>query len=89
MIAGRQFSLRSLFVATAFLAAACAVVRLGVSGARPDGQGFALLLVPVLLSGAIGALRGRVIEWLGFSAVIVSCSFTVVMGLAAIVVRLR
>ena len=70
MIGKRQFSLRSLLIATAFLAALCATLRLMFGDADRTGKLFGLLMLPILLCGAIGSLRGRLREWLVYGVAI-------------------
>jgi hypothetical protein len=67
MISGRQFSLRSLFVATAFVAFACAAA---VYPREPIAALLVWLSVPVCLCAAVGVLRGRLREWLGYGIAI-------------------
>jgi hypothetical protein len=85
MIAGRQFSLASLFVATAFLAGACTAMRLGLSHDE-RAQFFGWFALPILLSGAIGSLRGRLIEWL-FYGILFVFGITMIGAMAATFVR--
>jgi hypothetical protein len=70
MIGKRQFSLRSLLVATTFLAASCAALRLMFGDADRTGKLFGLLMFPILLCGAVGSLRGRLAEWLVYGVAI-------------------
>jgi hypothetical protein len=63
-----QFSLRSLFIATAFVAFACAAARLFITAVGLDL--FALMAIPILLCGAFGVLRGRLRFWLGYGVAI-------------------
>jgi hypothetical protein len=73
MLAKGQFTLRALFVATAFIAAACALVRFIATTNEPAGQFEVALLVPILICGAVGTLRGRVQRWLAYG-VMVECA---------------
>ena len=66
MLRRGQFTLASLFVATAFIALACAATRYAVAGAEPMGKLYALASIPVLLCGAFGAFRGRLRLWLAY-----------------------
>jgi hypothetical protein len=66
MLKPGQFPLRALFGATAFVAAAAALVQAIRTTSDPLGQFWCALLVPVLICGAVGTLRGRVRPWLGF-----------------------
>jgi hypothetical protein len=70
MLAKGQFTLRALFVATAFIALACAAVRFIVSINEPMGQLLAALPIPILICGAVGVLRGRLRFWVSFGIVI-------------------
>jgi hypothetical protein len=68
MIAGRQFSLRSLLIATAFLAASCAAGRYFLTtdrgGSAAGSRAIAFLSIPLALCGAFGVVRGRLWKWL-------------------------
>lgn len=67
MLRPGQFTLKSLLVATAFIAAAAALVQFIRTTTYVEKQFEAGLLVPVLLCGAIGVLRGgRLLSWLGY-----------------------
>jgi hypothetical protein len=70
MIARRQFSLASLLIATTFLAASCAALRLMFGDADRTGKAFGLVMLPILLCGAVGSLRGRLAEWLVYGVTI-------------------
>lgn len=70
MIGRRQFSLGSLFVATAFVAGTCAALRLMFDDSDRTGKVFGLLTLPILLCGAFGSLRGRIREWLVYGVTI-------------------
>jgi hypothetical protein len=60
MLRDGQFTLRSLFVATALIALACAAVRYVVTTGGSTGQVLGALLVPILICGAVGVIFGRV-----------------------------
>jgi hypothetical protein len=72
------FSLRSLFVATTFVAMTSAAVRhIAVtpegqwdSSIDPFGQLMAFFSIPVLLCGCIGVLRGHLKFWLTYGVAI-------------------
>ena len=70
MLRDGQFTLRSLLIATAFIAAACAAVRYVATSDEPTGQLLALLPVPILIGGAAGAICGRVKAGLGIGIAI-------------------
>jgi hypothetical protein len=67
MLAKGQFTLKILFVATAFIALACGSVQYIFS---PSADRlvwlFAWLSVPIFLCGAFGAIRGRLRLWLAY-----------------------
>jgi hypothetical protein len=80
MISGRQFSLRSLIVATAFIALACAAARLFITAVGLDL--FAPMAIPILLCGAFGVLRGRLAAWFGYGiAIDIALLGTLLLGL--------
>ncbi len=65
MLADGQFTLRSIFVTTAFVALACAAARYIVSPlADPGLRMIAWVGVPIFLCGAFGAIRSRLGVWL-------------------------
>jgi hypothetical protein len=64
MLAKGQFTLRALFVATSFIALACAAVRYILTTDEPTGQLLASLPVPILVCGAVGVICGRLRAWL-------------------------
>lgn len=66
-----QFALRALFIATAFVAAACGAVQFIRSTEGPTGRLAAELFVPFLFFGAVGAFRGQVQTWLGYGVIFV------------------
>ena len=66
MLTAYQFTLRSLLVATGFIAAACALVRFIATTHEPASQFLAAMWVPVLICAAVGKLRGRVQAWLAY-----------------------
>ncbi len=74
MIRSRQFSLRSLLVATALIAVACAAGRYYVvtnySTKAADYRVLAVISIPIAISGAIGVLRGRLLNWVIIGALI-------------------
>jgi hypothetical protein len=70
MLRDGQFTLRSLFVATAFIALACAAVRYVVTTAGSTGQVLGALSVPILICGAVGVIYGRVKAGLGIGVAI-------------------
>jgi hypothetical protein len=70
VIARRQFSLASLLVATAFVAAACAALRLMFGDSDRTGKVFGFLMLPILLCGGVGSIRGRLVEWLVYGVTI-------------------
>jgi hypothetical protein len=55
-----RYTLRSMFVATAFVAVASLAAKYGVAGPNV----FCLLAVPVLIGAAVGTLAGRVGLWI-------------------------
>jgi Phage integrase family len=59
MLRDGQFTLRSLLIATAFIAAACALVRYVVTSDEATGQLLALLPVPILICGADAEREAR------------------------------
>ncbi len=71
MVAKGQFTLASLFVATAFVALASMAARSFVLG-DPFDRLVAWFTLPIFVCGAIGALRGQLRLWLSFSAVVVA-----------------
>jgi hypothetical protein len=78
-----QFSLRSLFAATALIACACAAVKYIVQPSDPMGGVIAWFSIPVFLCGAIGVLRGRLRFWLGYGIAIdlLVMGFTMLAGM--------
>jgi len=71
MIREGQFTLRALFIATAFVALACVAVRYIVSPFAEDAERLAAwLTLPVLLGGAVGSIRGQLRAWLAYGAAI-------------------
>ncbi len=80
MLRPGQFTLKALFIATAFFAAACALVQFvrvtgGLTGL------LASLSVPVLVCGAVGVLRGRILFWISYGVLIALGLLLVVMAL--------
>jgi hypothetical protein len=69
-----QFSLRDLLVAVTFIAMACGAVRFLIVSAGWSSNPMPQLLsagsVPILLSGAVGAMRGKVRFWLSYGVAI-------------------
>ena len=49
-----------MFIATAFVAVACAVVRYAATAGDVLGWVFAIAAIPILLGAAIGTLTGRI-----------------------------
>lgn len=88
MIGKRQFSLASLLAATAFPAAACATLRLGL-GHDETAQVFGWFVLPILLSSAIGSLRGRLVEWLASGILAAFGIMLILFVVEAIQLRLR
>jgi hypothetical protein len=74
MIPGRQFRLRSLLVATALIALACAAARYFATTHYAlrvaEYRELAFFSIPVILCGAVGVLRGRLLTWLIIGAAI-------------------
>ena len=70
-----------MFVATAFVAVACAVVRYAATAGDVLGWVFAIAAIPILLGAAIGTLAGRV----GFGTRI-GVGVAVGLGLLAVLV---
>jgi hypothetical protein len=70
MLAKGQFTLKSLFVATAFVAVAAALVQFTRATREPEKQFEAALLVPILNCGAIGVVRGRLMAWLSYGVAV-------------------
>ena len=66
MLTAHQFTLRSLLIATGFIAAACALVRFIATTDEPAGQFLAAMWVPLLICAAVGKLRGRMQAWLAY-----------------------
>jgi hypothetical protein len=66
MVGRNQFTLRSLLVATAFIAAACALGRFIATTREPGAQFLAAIWIPLLIFAAVGKLRGRVQSWLAY-----------------------
>jgi hypothetical protein len=64
-----QFTLKALFGATAFVAAAAALVQFIRTTPVPFIQFEAAFLVPVLLCAAVGTLRGLVWRWVSYGCV--------------------
>ena len=81
MLRDGQFTLRALFVATAFIAMACAAVRYVVTSDEPTGQLLALLPVPILICEAVGVIFGRVKAGLGLGIAIAFALLWVVLCL--------
>jgi hydrogenase/urease accessory protein HupE len=81
MILPSQFTLRSLFVATAFIAVACASAKYCVSTGdlNQPGPVIAADIIVIGVCGAIGALRGRLWAWLAIGLAI--DVFFLLMGL--------
>ena len=66
-----QFTLGSLFIATAIVALACVAARYVVTpNVEPESRWLAWLTLPVLLAGAVGVLRRRLGSWLGYGVAI-------------------
>jgi hypothetical protein len=59
MVGKRQFSLRNLLIATAFLAGVCAVAKLSITSGEPVGLVFGVLAFATLPAGGIGSLYDR------------------------------
>ena len=74
MLRRGQFSLRSLLVAMALVASACAAARYYATTwyalKGDDHRGIAFFSIPIALCGAIGVLRGRLLTWLVIGALI-------------------
>jgi hypothetical protein len=68
MLARRQFSLRSLFGATVWLAIASASVRYVAASNEPVVRACALLILSIAVCGTVGAFRGRAAEWVYYGA---------------------
>lgn len=64
MLRPGQFSLKSLFIATAFVAVGCVVVRfIATTNLTMDQLEF-VLVASIPICGIVGALRGQVRPWL-------------------------
>jgi hypothetical protein len=59
-----QFSLRAMFIATAFVAAASAAAKYAVVGDAPHVQFVAIFAFPILVGCAIGTLAGQMWRWI-------------------------
>lgn len=59
-----QFTLRAMFVATAFVAAASAAAKYAVAGNDPYAQFVAILAFPVFVGSAVGTLAGQMWRWI-------------------------
>jgi len=71
MLRPSQFTLKSVFVATTFIAFACVAARYIVSPfGEPMGRLLAWIAIPIFLGGAFGVIRGRVWPWLAVGAAI-------------------
>jgi hypothetical protein len=71
MVRPGQFSLRALFIATTFVALACLAARfVGSPWCEPLVRLLAWFALPVLIAGAVGAIRGRHRAWLGYGVTI-------------------
>jgi hypothetical protein len=71
MLRPGQFTLKALFVATAFVALACGAIQIMLTSDWQIGKLMAADAVPILFCGAVGTLLGRVWAWLCFGAAIV------------------
>ncbi len=74
MLRPGQFTSKSLFIATALIAAVCALCRYGDSDDRPIGFFAATLLVPMLVAGAAGVLIGRLKAWICVGIIAAACA---------------
>ncbi len=72
MVGKCQFSLASLFVATAFVALTSMAARNFVLGTDPFDRLVAWFVLPIFVCGVIGALRNQLRAWLSFSAAVVA-----------------
>jgi hypothetical protein len=66
-----QFTLRSMIVATAFVAIACYLAAHLLGDDDLLGWLLALVALPILLGSAVGVLRRDVFFWLGCAYVVV------------------
>jgi hypothetical protein len=64
MVRSGQFTLKSLFIATVFFAAACAAARHVTTVNANGSRAIAFASIPVALCGAFGILVGRLGRWL-------------------------
>jgi hypothetical protein len=58
-----QFSLRAMFIATAFVAAASAATKYAM-GHEPYIQLIAVFAVPIFVGAAVGTLAGQLWRWI-------------------------
>jgi hypothetical protein len=61
-----QYSLTSLFWATAFVALACFAARHFALPGEPLARLLVGATIPIFVCGAIGTLRGRLPLWIGY-----------------------
>jgi hypothetical protein len=66
MVRAGKFTLKSVFVATAFVAAACGLVRFSVMTDERVWRLLAALTVPILVCGAVSVIRGQFWAWFGY-----------------------
>jgi hypothetical protein len=59
-----RFTLRAMFVATAFVAAASAAAKYAVASGVPQVQMIALFSFPILIGCAVGTLTGQMWRWI-------------------------
>jgi hypothetical protein len=66
-----QFSLGAMFIAVAFVALTCAALKCFITAAcdpgsltNPAREVLAFFGIPIGLCGTLGALRGRLVQWL-------------------------
>jgi hypothetical protein len=65
-----QYSLASLFGATAFVALACFAARYFALPGEPLARLLAGATLPILVCGAIGTIRGRLRAWIGYGVAV-------------------
>jgi hypothetical protein len=87
MVRPGQFTLKALLIATAFVAAAAALVQFIRTTRETERQFEAALLVPILICGAVGTLRGRVRPWIGYG-VMFDIGLMLLLALIWVVLRL-